>query len=252
MVVLNKRNILLRLEYRGDEFDGWQIQARGRTVQGELKKCLQKFLREDPVVTGAGRTDAGVHALAQYANFTTANPIKTGDIMHKLNRMLPEDIVVTGCSTVPPKFDSRRSAIARSYRYQISERLTAVNRGFSWVIGRKLELSRLNDLAAILNKSSHFGNFCKVKSRKFSNDCVIIRSSWSRYGGFLRFDISADRFLHNMVRLLVGTMVAVIDGKMETAKFEALLKNEFDDKTKFIAPACGLFLAGVEYEGINL
>lgn len=245
------RNILLRMEYRGTDFVGWQIQARGRTAQGVLKENLQRFLREDITPTGSGRTDSGVHALAQYANFRTSNRMGAGEIMHKLNRMLPDDIVITGCREVPLNFNCRRDALSRSYRYLISEKPSALNAGFSWILGRRFDLPLLKKMAILVKKSTHFDNFCKVKSRKSKNDCRIIRSEWSRYGGYLRFDIAADRFLHHMVRLLAGTMVAVADGKVKMSHFKRILESRVDEKTKFIAPASGLYLVGVHYKGIK-
>ncbi len=240
------------MEYRGTDFAGWQIQARGRTVQGVLKENLQKFLREDIKPIGSGRTDSGVHALAQYANFRTSNCISADEIMHKLNRMLPDDIVITGCHEVPLDFNCRRDALNRSYRYLISEKLSALNKNFSWILGRRLDLPLLKRMAVLVRKSTQFDNFCKVKSRRSSNDCKIISSNWSRYGGYLRFDITSDRFLHNMVRLLIGTMVAVADGKMELLRFNKILRSKVDEKTKFIAPAGGLYLVGVQYKGIEI
>lgn len=247
-----KRNFLLKLEYRGTDFEGWQIQAKGRTVQGILSDRLTKFIKERINLIGAGRTDSGVHALGQYANFTTEKSLKPADVKYKLNKMIPDDIVVLSCREVPPGFNARKGAISRSYRYLISEKLSALNVNFSWIIGRRLDISILNDMAARIKESVHFDNFCKVKSRKHSNDCVILDAGWSRYGGFLRFDISANRFLHNMVRLLVGSMAAVEKGKLKIEKFYELLENKTDEKTKYIAPACGLYLLDVKYEGINV
>lgn len=249
---MSLRNILLRLEYRGTDFSGWQIQAKGRTVQGVLAQNLSRFLREDIIPLGSGRTDSGVHALAQYAGFRTSSSMRPSEIQHRLNRMLPDDVIVVGCREVPPGFNARRRAIARSYRYLISERLSALNRGFSWVIARKLDIGYLEKSAEITKKSKFFGNFCKVKSRKTDNRCRIIASRWIRHGGFLKYEITADRFLHNMVRLLVGTMVAAADGLLTLDEFKNLFNSEVDRNTKHIAPAHGLYLVGVQYKGINL
>ncbi len=247
-----RRNFLLKLEYSGTNFEGWQIQTRGRTVQGILSDCLSKFTKGKINLIGAGRTDSGAHALGQYANFIASGPLKPSEIKYRLNKMIPDDIVVLSCREVPLGFNSRKDAVYRSYRYLISEKLSALNVNFSWIIGRRLDISILNDMAAKIKESVHFDNFCKVKSRKPSNDCVILDAGWSRYGGFLRFNISANRFLHNMVRLLVGSMAAVERGKMRIDKFYEILENKTDEKTKYIAPACGLYLVDVKYEGINL
>jgi len=246
------KNFLLKLEYRGTNFEGWQIQAKGRTVQGVLRDCLSKFTKEKINLVGAGRTDSGVHALAQYANFITHGPFKSSEIKYKLNKMIADDIVVLSCREVPLNFNCRKDASSRSYRYLISEKLSALNANFSWIIGKRLDISILNDMAKKIKSSAHFDNFCKVKSRKTANNCMILNAGWSRYGGFLRFDITANRFLHNMVRLLVGSMAAVEKGKLEIGKFYELLENKTDEKTKYIAPACGLYLVDVKYEGINV
>ena len=242
-----RRNILLKMEYCGTNFAGWQYQNDTRTVQGVIKENLEKFLRHKIKLTGSGRTDAGVHALAQCANFLTASSMSEADIEHRLNRMLPSDIVILACREVHPDFDSRRSALWRKYRYLISEKPSAINRDFSWTIARRFDIDLLDRLANLVKDAVQFGNFCKTKSLKVNNECAVYESSWSRQGGFLRYEIRADRFLHNMVRLLVGTMVAVCDGRMSSEQFAALLDGK-KEKTKYIAPACGLYLAGVGYE----
>jgi len=242
------RNIALKLEYYGRDFEGWQIQARGRTVQGVIKENLERFLRHEVKLIGAGRTDAGVHALGQFANFRTSSTLATRDIKHKLNQMLPDDIVVLKCLERPAIFDARRSAIWREYRYLISERPTAVNRPVSWTIGRKLDLGLLSQMAEIVKRGEYFGNFCKTKSLKDNDSCRIISAVWERQRGFLQFEITANRFLHNMVRLLVGTMIACLDGKLTLSRFTDMIINKMSEKAKYIAPACGLFLADVGYE----
>jgi tRNA pseudouridine38-40 synthase len=247
-IIQSERNILLKLEYCGTNFAGWQQQANDRTVQGVLKENLEKFLRHKVKITGSGRTDAGVHALAQHANFVTSSAMKSADIKHRLNRMLPPDVVVLDCHDVPWSFDSRRQALWRSYRYLICERLSAINKDFAWVIERRLDLDLLNELAGKISISTHFENFCKTKSLKESNECQIFRTVWTRHAGLLRFDIVANRFLHNMVRLLVGTMVAVCDDRLSADHFEKLLNGKIKEKSKYISPACGLYLAEVGYE----
>jgi tRNA pseudouridine38-40 synthase len=248
---LNMRNILLKIEYKGTRFEGWQIQLKGRTVQGLLNDKIAKFTSEIPNLIGAGRTDSGVHALSQYANFKTNCILSTDQIKYKLNRMLPDDIVILKCREVPSEFNARRSAIGREYRYLITERMSALDSGLSWIINRKLDILLLNKMTGFIRGKLDFSNFCKVKSRKIDNKCIIIDASWKRYGGKLIFSIDGNRFLHNMVRLLVGSMVAVNDGKMEMRQFKKLVKNEIDEKTKYIAPPDGLYLVDVKYEGIK-
>jgi len=242
------RNILLKLEYFGSDFAGWQFQDNARTVQGVLKAALEQFLQHKVRLIGSGRTDAGVHALAQYANFKSGTMLTPDEILYRLNRMLPDDVVVLACREAGPEFDARRSAVRRSYRYLITERISAINRRYSWVLGHRLDIKELGKMAAMISRGRRFDNFCKAKSKKESNECFIYSAGWSRSGGFLRFEIAANRFLHNMVRLLVGTMVAVSNGRMTIEHFHDLIHMKIDEKSKYIAPACGLFLASVEYE----
>ena len=246
-----ERNILLKLEYKGTNFAGWQIQAKDRTVQGVIKGNLEKFLRHPVKLIGAGRTDAGVHALAQYANFVTHSDISVRDIQYKLNCLLPLDIAVLSCKETESFFDSRRDATFRKYRYQISERISAIDREYSWILARKLNLELLRDMADIIRRNRQFDNFCKTKSLKENNQCLINESCWSRKGGFLRYEIKANRFLHNMVRLLVGSMLAVHDNLISLDHFEKMLNLMINEKSKYIAPASGLFLVEVGYERGN-
>jgi tRNA pseudouridine38-40 synthase len=248
IIVPARRNILLKLEYKGTNFAGWQIQASDRTVQGVLKEILEKFLRHPIKITGAGRTDAGVHALSQFANFETTTLLTARDIQYKLNCLIPQDIAVVSCKEVSAMFDSRRDASYRVYRYHICERISAIDRDISWPIARKMNLSLLQEMAEMITKGRRFDNFCKTKSLKENNDCLIYESRWSRSAGLLRYDIKANRFLHNMVRLLVGTMIAVNDDLMTIEHFDKLLKHRINEKTKYIAPASGLFLMEVGYE----
>jgi tRNA pseudouridine38-40 synthase len=242
------RNILLKLEYDGSDFAGWQVQAAGRTAQGVVKENLERFLRHDVKLTGSGRTDSGVHASAQYANFGTTVSLPTRNIRRKLNSMLPPDIVVLACREVAASFDARRSATSRRYRYVIAERPTALKRRYSWVLGRRLDIDLLREMAHYIVETENFGNFCKTKSLKARNECKIYKATWSRFGGALMFEISANRFLHNMVRLLVGSMVAVCDGKLGIDCFKNMLELKTIQKARYIAPACGLFLTAVSYE----
>ncbi|OGC89457.1 MAG: tRNA pseudouridine(38-40) synthase TruA [candidate division Zixibacteria bacterium RBG_16_53_22] len=242
------RNIVLKLEYCGRDFQGWQIQAGGRTVQGVIKENLEKVIRHEVNLIGAGRTDSGVHALAQYANFRTSNPVAIGQIKHKLNQLLPDDIVIMDCWEATPQFDARRSAVERQYAYLICERPSAIKRHLTWVLGRKLDRGMLDQMAAVVMRGRNFRNFCKSKSLKENSDCRVMSASWRRRNGLLRFEITADRFLHNMVRLLVGTMVSVLDGAITMRQFEKAVLAEINEKAKYIAPACGLYLAAVKYE----
>jgi len=172
--------------------------------------------------------------------------------MNKLNKMLPRDIVIKGCCQVSLQFNSRKDAIYRSYRYIMCERNSALKQGFDWVIGRPFDINRLSHMASIIACSQYFHNFCKTKSLKSDNRCQIQSAAWKRLHSELIFEITANRFLHHMVRLLIGSMVAVTDGKLDKDKFEKMFEKDVDDKATYIAPPDGLYLVDVQYEGIKL
>lgn len=243
---------MLKIEYCGREFSGWQSQKNERTVQTVIKESLGKFLGHDISLIAAGRTDSGVHALGQYANFYTVHSLSAERIMNKLNKMLPPDIVIKDCRQVDPQFNSRKDAISRSYKYIISERNSALRQGFAWIISRPLDLDRLNQQASFISRSNYFHNFCKTKSLKSDNRCQIKSAAWIRMQSELIFEITANRFLHHMVRLLVGSMLAVVDGKLDFEIFVKKFDKNVYDKARYIAPPYGLYLVDVQYEGIKL
>lgn len=241
------RNLKLTLEYDGTGFSGWQVQRKERTVQGVLEEALGRLLGERIRVVGAGRTDAGVHALGQVANFKTENPMPAGRIERALEGMLPEDVAVRKVEEVPPDFHARFSAKARRYRYKIYLRRKAVGRQYGWFVPYKLDLRRMEEAAGEILGEHDFSAFCIASSVPERPICKVSEAGWSVGDGEVQFEMVADRFLHGMVRLLVGTMVEVGRGKLPV---DAVGRALASGDRKFVgpsAPPCGLFLVEVMY-----
>lgn len=236
----------MMVEYDGTDFAGWQLQAKGRTVQGEIETALQTILKEPIRITGAGRTDAGVHARAQVAHFDTAK-VPAGINWYKaLNTVLPEDVVVREVSEAPADFNARHSAKSRSYQYRIHLSNTALERLHCWPIYFELDFHLLENCAKLLVGKHDFSAFCSEEERDL-REALILEAAWKKDGDFLCFDITANRFLRAMVRMLVGTMVEVARGFMPLETFRQLLQSPGNRKGGPPAPPSGLFLTRVEY-----
>ncbi|MCI0531053.1 MAG: tRNA pseudouridine(38-40) synthase TruA [candidate division Zixibacteria bacterium] len=245
--MIHKRNIKLAIEYDGTKYAGWQTQANAWTVQAELEKALGKLTGEKVTLYGAGRTDAGTHALGQVANFKTSIKLPVEKIRLAVNSLLPKEIVVKSAEEVSEKFNSRRSAKTKIYVYRISLVETALQRNYSWQYLFPLNLARIKQATRYILGRKDFSSFCVAKSRKESNICNISRAVWRRSGGELTFEIEGDRFLHAMVRILVGTLLEVGRGKMTPAEFRRIIAARDRRKAGKTAPACGLYLKEVKY-----
>lgn len=241
------RNIKLTLEYDGTNFVGWQMQPNGRSVQEELEKGLQQILQEDCKTNAAGRTDAGVHARGQVANFLTASNISITRFAKSLNGVLPEDVAVIGVEEVDEKFHSRYSAKARRYRYNIARKPTALMRYYCWQVGYPLNLSLMSQCVELIRGEHDFQSFCKVEADVDHHRCVVHAAEWKERDSALEFDVTANRFLHGMVRALVGTMVDVGRGYTSMEEFRKILDARNRRIAGMAAPAKGLFLEEVLY-----
>ncbi|MEW6013854.1 MAG: tRNA pseudouridine(38-40) synthase TruA [Candidatus Zixiibacteriota bacterium] len=242
-------NIRLDIEYKGTDFAGWQYQPGLPTIQGEIEQAIKKTTGKDVAVIGAGRTDAGVHALHQFANFKIEHSLPPEKYKNALNYYLPRTILIKDAAVVDDSFHARRSARWRHYRYLIDTAKSALHFEYRWEIAHELVLSRLNETASKILGEHDFSAFCTVASQKEENSCQIMQAGWQNDGSLFIFDVVANRFLHSMVRSLVGLMV-------ETAKpNDCLTLKEFGDimtsgdhtRIKHVAPARGLYLADVGY-----
>ncbi|HLX11782.1 MAG TPA: tRNA pseudouridine(38-40) synthase TruA [Bacteroidota bacterium] len=241
------RNIKLTLEYDGTNYVGWQRQASGRSIQGEIEKVLEQVLQGHCDVIGAGRTDAGVHARGQVANFRTDAAMDIARISAALNGLLPDDIVVHACEETSFEFHARHSAKARSYSYQILQRPTALLRAFSWFVPYTLDYASLIACALQISGTHDFSSFAKKNPEITSYECIVSEACWTLQEFSLRFEIRANRFLHGMVRALVGTMVDVARGFMPMEEFSALFSAVDRSEAGMAAPARGLVLERVDY-----
>ena len=247
------RTIRLDLEYDGTHFVGWQIQKRGRSVQGELARALQQFLGENAVPVGSGRTDAGTHALGQVAHFHTASSHPPERMVRALNSLLPPDISVSAASQVAADFHARYSARSKRYRYRIATAKTALERDRVWTLSGGLDYDAMAVATTALEGTLDFRAFCNHHPVPASFSCTVLQSGWERAGAELRFEIEANRFLRHMVRIIVGTLAEVGRGR-RPADLSPLLApavgaHSAPDRNLAgpTAPARGLCLLSVDY-----
>lgn len=236
----------LTLEYDGSGFAGWARQPGRRTVQQELERALAVVLRREIAVTVAGRTDTGVHALAQVVSYEGA-PAPP----HKLNALLPDDVAVLDARPAPPGFSARHDATSRAYRYRVLARRgrSAFLRGRALHWSRPLDLDALDGCAAALVGTHDFTAFTPTETHHARFEREVQTARWERHGELLEFAIEADSFMRNMNRVLVGTMLEVASGRRTVAQFAALLEGAPRSAAGKTAPPHGLYLAGVGYDG---
>ena len=249
------RTYKLTVEYDGSKYSGWQDQINARSVQGELKQAARELFGEEVEVQGAGRTDAGVHAVGQVAHVKVQKaPAKLTPrtILRDLNDRLPSSIAILECEEAPPRFHARHSAVARAYFYQISTRKAALSKRYVWWIKEPLNLAKMQQAAAMIPGRHDFTAFRALdKSKPDDSTIVEVESAEVALDDHLIvFRIEASHFLWKMVRRLTGTLVKVGLGEVSVAEFEALLagkKNPKMDIAAWTAPASGLFLESVRY-----
>jgi len=242
-----QRNIKLEIEYDGTDFYGWQIQPELRTVQGKIQEKLETILGHKVNLIGAGRTDVGVHALGQVANFKTANELDQNSIINGLNGLLPDDIVVKKTEEVDLNFNSRYNAKSRLYNYRIHLGKTAIFRNYVWEVLYSLSRENIFEATKRIEGKHDFSSFCVAESYKDNNACQVFCATWEKSGDELIFKIEADRFLHTMVRSLVGTLVEVGRGYFSVSDFVRIMEAKDRKKAGLTAPACGLYLVEVKY-----
>ncbi len=236
--------------YDGTRYHGWQIQPNGVTVQSELERCLSLLLRQKISVTGAGRTDTGVHARRMAAHFDIDElPLSPQDLTHKLNGLLPQDIGVYGIERVSDDQHARFSARARTYYYYIHTQKDPFLRHYSLEVHYQLDYDLMNEAARILLEYEDFGAFCKTGSDVKTTICHITHAQWHQTSPTSwYFEITANRFLRNMVRAVVGTLVEVGRGRMTLAEFRQVIEGGRRTQAGESMPAKALFLENVVYE----
>ena len=240
----------LSLSYFGDAYHGWQRQPNAVTVQEVVVHALSTLLRSPIALVGAGRTDTGVHAREIYAHFDTDAQVPE-DLVHRLNRFLPGDIAVNHLTIVPEEAHARFSAVARTYEYYIVRRKDPFYRDRAYLVTRPLDVEAMNRAAEMIMTFEDFECFSKSNTDVHTFICNITSAYWKEAGNLLVFHITADRFLRNMVRAIVGTLLDVGLGKLSLSDVKAIIKSKNRSEAGVSVPAKGLYLTRVEYpEGI--
>jgi tRNA pseudouridine38-40 synthase len=242
------RNVKIVLEYEGTDFVGWQRQANGRSVQEEIESVLETLTEELITVVGAGRTDAGVHARGQVANFKLQSSIAVSDLHRALNGLLPDDIVVHSAQEVDERFSARYSARERFYRYFISRTASAIQRRFRWQLFYPLNIELMNQASRLILETKDFQSFCKVNSGVDNCVCNVLQADWSQPSALeMVFSVRANRFIHGMVRAIVGTIVDIGREYISLEEFKEIIDAKDRRRAGMAAPPQGLFLEEVVY-----
>ena len=242
----------IQLSYNGTNYHGWQIQPNATSVQETLTKALSVVLnKKDIEIMGAGRTDSGVHASQMFAHFDYENEIDSQTIVHKLNSFLPKDIAVSDIILVDENAHARFDATQRTYEYKINSSKNVFLDELSWYYNKELNVNAMNESAELLLKFIDFQCFSKVHTDVNTFNCSITEAFWKTENDQLIFTISADRFLRNMVRSIVGTLVYVGLGKISKADFQTIIESKDRKKAGFSVPAHGLYLTKIKYDYIK-
>jgi tRNA pseudouridine38-40 synthase len=248
----------LTLSYDGTEFAGFQSQSNARSVQGELEAALAQVEGNRVVVSGAGRTDAGVHALGQVASFKLSNAIAADDLFRALNAKLPEDVRILSVEEAPDVFNARFHARSKVYRYRISNTrvMSPFQRRYAWHISRSLDLDAMRDAARQLVGEHDFTSFRALGGSVKTSVRRMTRSDWSEEplaggGRLLSYEIAGTGFLKYMVRTIVGTLIEVGDGRRPSASMAALLASKNRAAAGPTAPPSGLYLVRVDYDAAS-
>jgi len=244
-----KTRYFIFISFRGSSYHGWQIQPNAVTIQGRIEEALSVILGEKINLTGSGRTDTGVHAVLFVAHFESSIPHleKNEKIVYSLNSILPADIAVNSIKKVRADAHARFSAISRTYKYYITGKKDPFSTEFSWYLPGKKDIKSLNKACEILTAFSDFKSFSRLHSNNKTTVCKIFEAKWEEENDKLVFTIRADRFLRNMVRAIVGTIINIGMNKMSLKEFEEIIQVRDRNRAGQSAVAKGLFLVDIEY-----
>ena len=237
----------MTIEYDGTEFVGWQFQKNGRSVQETIEKGIRKILQTSIRIAGGGRTDAGVHATGQVASFRCEMDLDLGRFEHSLNAVMPHDVVVFDIQKTASDFHARHSATSRSYEYSVCAHRCALHRNYRWSVYQQLNCEAMQFCANQITGDHDFRAFCKTVPDAVDYRCTVERAAWIPTDDGLKFEIKANRFLHGMVRALVGTMVDIGRAHTPLEEFSSILACRDRSKAGMSAPAKGLCLTGIFY-----
>jgi tRNA pseudouridine38-40 synthase len=245
--VAAKQRYFIELSYDGTNYHGWQAQPNAVTVQQLLDEALSTVLRQPIETTGCGRTDTGVHATEFFAHFDYNSEIEHPKSEMSVNAVLPQDIAVKRIIPIHPDAHARFDATQRSYEYHIHFEKDPFKVNRSWELRDKPDIALMNQAAAIMMEFTDFSCFSKSNTQTFTNNCKIARAEWIEEEGSLVFHISADRFLRNMVRAIVGTVIAIGRKEIEPVAIRQIIESKNRSKAGTSVPACGLYLTEVRY-----
>lgn len=239
----------IQLAFDGSRYCGWQRQDNAPTVQGEIENALSLLLKKPTGIIGCGRTDTGVHAKDFFAHFSHPGltPEQAEDIAHRLNRMLPDDIAISEIFRVDTGAHARFSAVSRTYRYYVSTRKNPFTKAYRWSRPLLPDIVKMNTAAELLRGTQDFSSFAKLHAQTLTNICTVNQAYWEEIGSDLIFTITADRFLRNMVRAIVGTLWKLGIGQTDLAGFVETMQKKDRSAAGMSVPACGLFLEKVVY-----
>lgn len=243
------KNIKLTISYDGTAYCGWQKQTDLASVQEELEKACKQFFQQDVSIRGAGRTDAGVHALGQCASFTVDTPIPMNKVPLALNRILPKDIVVTDAQLVSADFDPQYLAKSRTYKYDIINAQYPIPqmRNYADFIYQPLDAQAMDMAAQYFVGTHDFAAFCSSQNTKEMTKRTIYHAQVKRHKEKVTFTVCGNGFLHNMVRIMAGTLIKVGIGELEATQIPHIIQSKNRQKAGITAPACGLTMYKIEY-----
>ncbi|MBL7560963.1 tRNA pseudouridine(38-40) synthase TruA [Olleya sp. YSTF-M6] len=237
----------IELSYNGKNYHGWQKQPNAISVQEVLENALSTILGQNIVVMGAGRTDAGVHAKQLFAHMDTEVVFKSEKLMYKLNSFLPEDVAIHSIFKVKPDVHARFHATSRAYLYRIALQKSPFNVEQAYYLKHNLDIDKLNKATKVLFEYKNFQCFSKTHTDVKTYNCDIMKAAWKLVDNELHFTIKADRFLRNMVRAIVGTLINVGVGKIEVEDLHTIIASKNRSNAGFSVPAKGLYLTEVAY-----
>ena len=239
----------LLIEYDGSAFCGWQRQHSQPSVQGALENALATAIRQPVTLVGAGRTDSGVHARGQTAHFRVPDPLDVQRLRQSLNGLTPKSIAIHAVERAPDDFHARFDALSRRYHYYVTTHPTALDRHYRYPLPHPVDFSIMNQAAAQLIGTHHFGAFCMTRSATLNRECTVTHARWEHESRphQWRFEVEANRFLHGMVRAIVGTLLDIGRGKTRVEDFSTIMLSRDRRKAGPAAPAHGLVLETVRY-----
>jgi tRNA pseudouridine38-40 synthase len=239
----------IHLAYKGTNYHGWQIQPNACSIQELIQESLKILLKTDIKLIGCGRTDTGVHARNFYAHFdfNLLEKSQLSQLVYKLNQILPKDILIYHIFRVENTTHSRFDAISRTYKYYISDKKEIFMHDYVWQCYASLNINKMNEASSLLKKYTDFTSFSKLHTDVKTNNCRISKAVWTKEENLIIFTISADRFLRNMVRSIVGTLIDVGKEKMTKNEFCNVIESRNRGAAGTSVPAKGLFLESIQY-----